>query len=478
MLRKLLSIPTALLAATAVLVSVSARASDDSPPNIIYILVDDLGKEWVSCYGGDLVKTPNIDRLAESGAIFTNVYSMPQCTPSRAAFLTGQYPWRNGWINHWDVPRWGAGCHFDPGAYTSFAKVLKSAGYQTCIAGKWQINDFRVQPRVLVEHGFDEYCMWTGYETGVPASAERYWDPYIHTKSGSKTYPGQFGDDIFTDFIISFLREHKDSPMMVYYPMCLTHGPLTTTPAEPDASGKIGQHQAMVRYTDHLVGKIVAELESLGIRDNTLLIWTTDNGTSGGIKGKRLGKEVKGGKGKTLETGVNAPFVASWPGRIKPGTTTDALVDFTDFYPTFLDLAGAGAPTGHAVDGKSFAALLRGESGDSSREWILAMGGHSGTIDPGSGRVANVFSFRDRVIRDKRYKLLVGTDRKPAKLFDLQQDPTEKSNILKSGIPGADAAQKRLWKVIESLPKRDANPQYDPLPAQPWDRKPKTPKRF
>ena len=118
-------------------------------PNIIFIMVDDLGPEWIGCYGGRELKTPHIDALAAGGMRFTNAYSMPQCTPTRATLLTGQYPFRHGWCNHWDVPRWGAGCHFDPRHNLTFARVLKPAGYKTAIAGKWQINNLRRQPDAL-----------------------------------------------------------------------------------------------------------------------------------------------------------------------------------------------------------------------------------------------------------------------------------------------------------------------------------------
>ena len=137
-----------------------ATAAD--PPNILFIMVDDLGPEWISSYGAELIKTPRIDKLASGGMSFQNAYSMPQCTPTRATLLTGQYPFRHGWCNHWDVPRWGAGCHFDWKHNTSFATVLKPAGYVSCVVGKWQINDFRVQPLALKNHGFDHWCMWTG----------------------------------------------------------------------------------------------------------------------------------------------------------------------------------------------------------------------------------------------------------------------------------------------------------------------------
>ncbi len=130
-----------------------------SRPNIIIILVDDLGKEWISSYGAEDISTPNIDALANSGVSFNNTYSMPQCTPTRVTLLTGQYPFRHGWVNHWDVPRWGGGAHFDETMNPSLGIAMKKAGYTTCIAGKWQIDDFRVEPDALAKNGFDEYCI-------------------------------------------------------------------------------------------------------------------------------------------------------------------------------------------------------------------------------------------------------------------------------------------------------------------------------
>lgn len=152
-------------------------ANAQEKPNILFIIADDLGKEWVSSYGAEEIKTPSIDKLAQTGLKFENFYSAPQCTPSRVELFTGQYPFRNGWVNHWDVPRWGGGAHFDWNKNPSIARIMQSAGYKIAAAGKWQVNDFRVQPEAMVYHGFDDYCMWTGFETGNPASAERYWNP-------------------------------------------------------------------------------------------------------------------------------------------------------------------------------------------------------------------------------------------------------------------------------------------------------------
>lgn len=250
-------------------------------PNILFIMVDDLGKEWVSTYGGEDIDTPHIDRLASQGMTFQNAWSMPQCTPTRVTLLTGQYPFRHGWTNHWDVPRWGAGAHFDPSVNPSFPKVLRDAGYKTAAAGKWQIDDFRVEPCAMDEAGFDRWCMWTGYETGVKASAKRYADPYIAMDGESKTHTGKYGPDVYTDFLIRFMREHKDQSMFLYFPMTLTHSPYDPTPDLPNPKNKTEAFAGMVRYTDKLLGRLVSELETLGIRDKTYVVFTTDNGTGG-----------------------------------------------------------------------------------------------------------------------------------------------------------------------------------------------------
>jgi arylsulfatase A-like enzyme len=437
-------------------------------PNILFIMVDDLGPEWLSCYGGQEMKTPNIDKLAEGGMQFSNAYSMAQCTPTRATLLTGQYPFRHGWVNHWDVPRWGAGCHFDPGHNITFARVLKTAGYATAAAGKWQINDFRVQPDAMQQHGFDEHCMWTGYESQNPPSANRYWDPYIKTKKGSRTYKGKFGTDVFADFLIDFMKRHKDSPMMLYFPMCLTHGPLTNTPLDPDAKGKIERHKAMVRYTDHAVGRLVKALDELSIRDKTIIFFTTDNGSSKGISARMNGRLVKGGKATIGEPGVRAPFIVNCPGLVPAGLRTDALTDFTDMLPTFAELAAAKIPTDVIIDGRSIAKLILGKADDSPRDWIMAMG--FGAAKLADGRVVGAKEHADRVVRNKRHKLWL-LDGEPAKFFNLLADPAETNNLLKSNDPDVIAARKKLQAVARSFPEKDGTPKYDPTPPQPWDKK-------
>ncbi len=455
-----------------VLLSVWAFAvpalSADDPPTILFILADDLGKEWIGSYGAEGIETPHLDRLAATGMRFENAWCMPQCTPTRVTLLTGQYPYRHGWTNHFDVPRWGSGCHFDPSLNASFARVLRRAGYATVIAGKWQIDDFRVEPRALDEAGFDEWCVWTGGEGGNPKSDERYWDPYLHTGTESRIHRGKYGPDVFCDFLIDFMRRHRERPMLVYFAMCLTHGPLVTTPDEPDAEGKLGRHRAMVRYADTLVGKLVASLDELELRKKTIVIFTTDNGTGKGITGQRLGRDVRGAKAEMTEAGTAVPFIVNGPGRVPVGVVTPALIDFTDILPTFAELAATTPDERFVVDGRSFAPLILGKADDSPREWILSMGGHRASFR--DNRVVPAQDYDDRVIRDRRWKLWVGTDRRPHRLFDMQADPRETENLLESDDPDARAARERLWAVIERLPEKDASPRYRPNPPQKWDR--------
>lgn len=471
----------ALLAVSCLLVGPPpVAAARPEKPNIIFVMVDDLGPEWVSCYGAEDIETPHIDKLAETGMRFLHAYSMPQCTPTRATLLTGQYPFRHGWVNHWDVPRWGAGCHFDPKHNITFARQLKTVGYTTGVFGKWQINDFRVQPKILQTHGFDEWCMWTGYESGNPPSGERYWNPFVFASNGFRgTKKDEYGPDVYNDFLLQFLEEHRDGPFMAYYPLALTHGPLVTTPHERDVTDKLGKHKAMVRYTDDLMGRIVRKLDDLNIREKTIIVFTTDNGTSGGITGHMNGRTVRGGKAKLTENGPRQPFIVNCPGTVPAGAVTECLTDFTDLLPTFCELAGAELPKDVTLDGHSFAPVILGEKEDGPREWILAMGYGAARLDDKG--VRPVKDFTQRVIRDKQFKIHVDDQRQIIALYDLSQDPGEKVNLLDSEEAAHTAALSKLTKVLDGFPAQDGRPRYDALPPQPWDKKlspvPRKPKR-
>ena len=454
--------------------TVKTKVADNRRPNILFILVDDLGKEWVSAYGAEDIVTPNIDKLAESGMLFNNVYSMPQCTPSRVTILTGQYPFRHGWVNHWDVPRWGGSAHYDETVNPSLVQEIRRAGYKTCVAGKWQIDDFRVEPDALTKAGFDEFCMWTGYEAGIEASAERYWNPYIFTKEGSKTYTDAFGPDIFRDFIVQFMQENKEDPMFIYYPMALTHTPLVNTPDE-SATDNLGKHKAMVRYTDKIVGELVEALRRNDLLNNTMVVFTTDNGSTKGIFGTYKGRKIKGGKASTTEEGICEPFIVSWPGKVKANQISNALIDFTDMLPTFIDIAGVTSKkewsegnASHVIDGKSFKNVLL-DSTESAREWILGMGGGNNARLTENG-VENQYKFRDRVLRNEKYKLYIDSNREAEKFFDLTTDPYEEDNIIDAvNTEERKINFERLKAVVESFPVKDNDPNYHANPSQEWD---------
>ena len=435
-------------------------------PNILFILMDDLGKEWISTYGADDIKTPVMDELAETGMKFNNFWSMPQCTPTRISFMTGQYPYRNGWVNHWDVPRWGGGCHFDWTKNPSIARVMQSAGYKTAVAGKWQVNDFRIQPDAMTKHGFDEFCMWTGYEAGVKASAERYWDPYIFTKEGSKTYKGKFGEDIFSDFLIDFMKTNKDESMFMYYAMCLPHTPFVSTPLEPDVKDKLGKHKAMVRYVDFIVGKLTKAMDELKIRDNTIVIITTDNGTTSSISGLLNGRSVKGGKTKTTENGINGPFIVNCPGIVPAGKSNDTLCDVSDLLPTFAEIGGAKLPTDHIFDGISFADVILGKAEKGPRTWSMSMGGSNNAKRTDKG-IQNQWYYRDRVISNGQFKLWVSPEKKPVKLVNLKKDLTESENLIDN--PEYAEIVKSLFAAVKDNFDKDKDPIYVPLKAEKWD---------
>lgn len=450
------------------------EAPDDSrPPNIVLIMIDDLGKEWLGCYGADDIATPHFDQLAARGMRFDNAYAMPQCTPTRTTLLTGRYPFHTGWVNHWDVPRWGV-AYFDPNEpvnYT-FARPLREQGYRTCIAGKWQINDFRIEPKVLDEHGFEDWCVWTGYETGNPASAERYQDAYIHTPRGSETRLGVFGPDAYCDYLIDFMNQHRSEPFCLYYPMALTHTPLVATPDEPHAESRIEKHRAMVRYADRLIGRIVAEIDRLGLRDQTYILVTTDNGSTNGIVGSRNGRRIPGAKAQENEAGTCMPLIVSAPSRVAEGSSTDALVDFTDLFPTFLELAehpsASVSRERYQIDGHSFAPVLSGADPRGPRDWILSMGHGPARLDEQGVRGRD--DFATRVMRDRRFKVWVDRDRRIVRLHDLSVDEQEQDNLLPSSDPEHIAALAKFQTVLDSLPERDARPAYHPRAANPWDR--------
>lgn len=302
--------------------------------------------------------TPSVDRLAATGVRFETAWTSPICTPTRVMMLTGQYPGRTGWTEHYDVPRW-SGAGLIPENFSTWPQQLRRAGYATAIAGKWQINDLRPEPDILARHGFQRHCVWPGVEEGNPPSSRRYWGAYLQTDGTRKVHTDEYGPDVTQRFALEFIREHKSRPFLLYYPMIAVHAPNEPTPlnrANPP-KGEAALYAGSVTYMDRQVGELLDELDRLGLTQNTAVIFAGDNGSSTG--GTHANRAVPAGKGRTIERGVHVPLIVRLPG-VSGGRATSALADFSDIFPTMLDLAGLPRA---ASDGHSWVPLLRDAPG-------------------------------------------------------------------------------------------------------------------
>jgi len=318
-------------------------------PNIILIMADDLGYECISANGSTSYKTPHIDRIASEGVRFENAFANPLCTPSRVKIMTGLYNVRN-YVRFGLLPR----------GETTFAHQVKKVGYTTCIAGKWQLGN---QPDSPTHFGFDKSCLWQHTLKGNTRKLDndkradnRFSNPDMTIDGEVKHFrDGEFGPTICTDYICSFIEENKDKPFCVYYPMILTHCPFIPTPdstdwdpkspGSPTYKGDAKYFGDMVTTMDNLVGRIDAKLAELGLSDNTLFVFTGDNGTDAPVVSKMGEQTVKAGKGKVEDTGTRVPFVAKWPGKIKTGAVSRDLVDFADLMPTICEITKPDART-------------------------------------------------------------------------------------------------------------------------------------
>lgn len=402
-------------------------------PNIVVILADDLGTDWLGCYGSDH-PTPNLDRLAKEGTRYETAWTAPICTPSRVSLLTGLYGGHTGWTEHYDVPRWG-GAGLIAGKFPTWPQILRQHGYATAIVGKWQINDLRDSPDVLQRHGFDAHCVWTGVEANNPASEKRYWDAFLQIDGQRGPCTGRYGPDVCQAYAFDFIRKNRERPFLLYYPMIAIHDPIEPTPlnrAHPPADPEHLLADA-VTYLDHQVGELLDELQQEGVAGRTIVVFAGDNGSS--LAGTVLGRRVQVGKAHTTDWGVHVPLLVKVPG-IDGGRVTKDLADFTDIFPTLLDLAGISR-AGYLLDGVSLLPGLRQDPHRVPRRWVYAQ--------------------RDlaRTVRNERYKL----DSSGA-FFDLQADPDERKPIDPASSPAAAAAWRELAAALAQIPADAATPPF------------------
>ncbi|MEX0275610.1 MAG: sulfatase-like hydrolase/transferase [Flavobacteriaceae bacterium] len=340
-------------------------------PNIILIMADDLGYETIGVNGSEEYTTPHLDQMAQNGMQFTQCHATPLCTPSRVQLMTGKYNFRN-YI--------GFGL-LDSNEKT-FAHYLKEDGYKTFVAGKWQLLGNAKQRELAQgkvgstpeQAGFDDYCLWQLDERG-----NRYANPHLSFKNGkAMDFKEQFGPDIFVDQIASFMERHRNDPFLVYYPMALTHDPFVPTPLNPDFGDfDTSKYQSdpryfgeMVSYMDQLVGKILDTVESLGLSENTLILFLGDNGTHPSVVSRWKGQRIQGNKGHTTKAGTHVPLIAQWKGTITAGQINDNLIDLSDFLPTMVETVSGKKLGTSQTDGHSFHSQLLGLA-STPREWIF-----------------------------------------------------------------------------------------------------------
>lgn len=407
------------------IVSPAALFAQAAKPNIILIMADDFGYECVGANGGQSYKTPNIDSLAKSGVRFENCHVQPLCTPTRVELMTGRHNVRN-YIRFGVLPR----------TETTFAQVLKKAGYTTGICGKWQLGQEVDSPR---HFGFDESCLWQ--HTRRPP---RYANPGLEYNGVEKDFnKGEYGPKLVNDFALDFISRHKDQPFFLYYPMMLTHNPFQPTPDSKNWDPKTMGEKAMdnkshfadmTAYMDKMIGQVVEKLDALKLRENTLILFLGDNGTGKPITSRFQNADFPGGKGSTNHRGTHVPCIANWPAVIRQGNINQQLISATDFLPTICDAASVAKPSG--LDGISFISALKGGNGQ-QREWLYSW-----------------YSPRqndDKTVRecawDHHYKLY-----RSGQFFDLRTDRDEKSPLVVASLSGdAGQAAKKLQAALEQF---------------------------
>jgi arylsulfatase A-like enzyme/acetyl esterase/lipase len=338
--------------------SASLKAASDRPPNIVFIFIDDQGYYDLGCYGATEVKTPRIDAMANEGTRFTDYYAAaPICSPSRAGLLTGCYPRRVGneiWVHRADSR---SGIHPDE---LTIAELLKSNGYATACIGKWHLGFH--EPFLPRNQGFDHYfgllhnldpveIVYFENKGGVPLMrngdvVERPADPAELTK-------------LYTDEAIQFIEKNKEGPFFLYLPHTMLHNPLGVS-EEFKGSSNWGEYGDAIQELDHNVGRIFDSLKRLGIDDNTIVIYASDNGRG---PGRTPDQKIRGRKLSTYEGGIRVPAIAWGPGLgLQVGAESSAVVRAMDWYPTLATFAGIEVPEGRIIDGRDISPLLKGES--------------------------------------------------------------------------------------------------------------------
>ena len=377
-------------------------AGKDKPVNILFIVADDLGIRDLGSYGSDFYRTPNLDKLATQGMRFTRAYAAcPVCSPTRASILTGRYPQRVQltdalpWDRLYANPKMVPPDHLKelPAELPTYAKALRKAGYRTALFGKWHLGneDQFFKKGAHKNYGFDEAFDKNGKDKGVEA---------------------------LTAKTLAFLKENQKTPFMLTLMHHTPHVPLTCPPnykgiydkVKPGRFQKNKTYAGMISHLDDSTGRILKTLTALGLDENTVVVFTSDNG---GLRKITSNRPYRGAKGDLYEGGILVPLIVRWPGQIKAGTTSTAPVHSADIFPTFLELAGLKLMPDAHRDGISMLPALRGKkSNERSLYWHF----------PHRGNPSSAVIHGD-------WKLVRNIETGTSELFNLKTDLGEKSDL-------------------------------------------------
>ncbi len=394
-------------------------------PNILIIFTDDQGYADLGCFGNKKNKTPRLDQLAKEGTRFTSFYAQPVCGPSRSALLTGRYPVRS--------KGWGM-----PASEITFAELMKPAGYQTACVGKWDVSNRKeIIERMPNAQGFDYYYGTLG------ANDNGFIKFHENNTAVAETEDMSCTIRLYTDKAIDFLENFRDpnKPFALYLAHTMLH---TIIDASPEFKGKSagGLYGDVVEELDHETGRLLDKLDTLGLRDNTLVIYTTDNGPwcqSKYYENKKGHPEgsifwgdpgpLRAGKGSAYEAGSRVPCIVRWPDKVPAGRTSDALWATIDLLPTFTTLSGVKSPMDRVIDGIDQTALLSGQTEEGRETFIYDQVG-DGDANMGVGIRKGKWKLLlpgRKPEQDHRFLMDFGTN--GLELYDLDRDIGEKNNV-------------------------------------------------
>jgi arylsulfatase A len=419
--------------------------ADEARPNVIIFLADDLGYGDLGCYGHTVIKTPHLDRFAREGMRFTQCYAAcPVCSPSRAAILTGRTPYRNG-VFTW-IPA-ESFLHLRTSEIT-LPKLLREAGYCTCHVGKWHLNGDLLDPKQPQpsDHGYD---WWFATQNNARPSHQNP-DNFVRNGQPVGKLEG-YSALLVVQEAIQWLRKHRD-PRKPFFLTVWTHEPHLPIESAPEflalypdllrSDPDCAQHHANVSQLDHAFGNLMLTLDELGLRNNTLVVFTSDNGPEGaGTKGRTRGSTggLRGRKRSLYEGGIRVPGIIRWPNRIAPGTVCDTPIIGSDLFPTVLAAAGVAAPKDRTLDGVNLLPLLAGKP--LTRPIPMYWRYHAA---PGPFKVA---------MRDGDWKILADLGFTQFELYHLGNDPKETKNLADKHPDKLDELRDRLRKLHEEIEK-------------------------